>query len=80
MLAISRELAWRRARRNWTLGCGHLPSEANSMADALSRLCAEVPAKLPAVLSNVPQRDAPELASFWIAASPPQLSKHRQSG
>ena len=35
---ISREIAWRRARRGWRYVCGHLPAEQNVTADCLSRL------------------------------------------
>ena len=37
LLAIARELAWRKAQRRWAYEVGHLPSEHNTRADALSR-------------------------------------------
>ena len=37
---ISREIAWRRLRRNWWYSVGHVPSEDNAIADALSRTAA----------------------------------------
>ena len=38
--AISREISWRRLRRNWWYSVGHIPSEDNVFADALSRTAA----------------------------------------
>ena len=38
LLAIAREISWRKARRSWAFEVGHLPSEHNSIADALSRI------------------------------------------
>ena len=73
MLAISRELAWRKARRNLQLGAGHLPTEANSLADALSRLCAVEAKQIPRELQSLPQLPAPDVSAFWVAARPPQL-------
>ena len=73
MLALSREIAWRRARRNLLLGGGHLPTEANTLADALSRLCAAHAKQLPQELANVPQRTTPDVLAFWVAARPPPL-------
>ena len=35
---VSREIGWRRVRLGWRYACGHLPSELNGTADALSRL------------------------------------------
>ena len=40
LTAISRELAWRKVRHQWRFAVGHLPSEANTVADTLSRLSA----------------------------------------
>ena len=36
--AIAREIAWRRANYCWIVNVGHLPTEANKVPDALSRL------------------------------------------
>ena len=71
ILAISRELAWRRARRNWQLGAGHLPTEANKLADALSRLWAQEPADIPTELANLIQVQPEPVATFWQAIRPP---------
>ena len=38
MLAIARELAWRKARFNWNFEVAHLPTQQNKLADALSRI------------------------------------------
>merc|ERR1712194_887625 len=37
LLAVARELSWRQHRRRWAFDVGHLPSEHNEVADALSR-------------------------------------------
>ena len=38
MLAVAREIAWRRERFGWKYKVGHIPSEYNTIPDALSRL------------------------------------------
>ena len=56
LTAISREIAWRKVRHQWRFAVGHLPSEANVVADALSRLSAPPGAEaktFPAVLQAV---------------------------
>ena len=40
MARISKEIAWRKVRFAWRFAVGHLPSEANTLADALSRTSA----------------------------------------
>ena len=60
MLDISREIARRRARRNWHFHVGHLPSERNKVADALSRRTAPDAAKSPKELRQGQQRKLPE--------------------
>ena len=40
LTAISRELSWRKVRHQWKFAVGHLPTEWNKVADALSRLAA----------------------------------------
>ncbi|CAK0821592.1 unnamed protein product, partial [Prorocentrum cordatum] len=47
MLDVAREIAWRKARYNWTFTTAHIPAELNDDADALSRLTAAPPKKLP---------------------------------
>ena len=66
MLAISRELSWRQARLGWKFAVGHLPTEANGVADALSRLCQrDRPAALPQVLVGVPLWRPPSVRNIW---------------
>ena len=77
MLAISRELAWRKARRNLQLGAGHLPTEASGQADALSRLCATAAKEGPRELRHLPQREAPKVKDFWVASRPPRRPRLR---
>ena len=68
LLAVSRELAWQRARKGWVFEVGHIPAEQNEVADALSRLCA-VPAKIfPAnALEGAQEVKAPKVDSLWHA-------------
>ena len=68
LLAVSREIAWRRARRRWNFVVGHLPSENNSVADALSR--ANDPAGVPwpsEALGGADFSKPPRLADVWLA-------------
>ena len=65
MAAVTRELAWRQARFGWLFACGHLPTEANKPADALSRLAAPEPAVIPAMLARASRRTVPALSKFW---------------
>ena len=69
LLAISREIAWRTARHGWLYGAGHLPTEANSLADALSRLTESD--RVPLQLRHLQEFDPPDIRSLWVAASPP---------
>ena len=64
---VSRELAVRKARHHWIIEVGHLPSEANTAADACSRLWApsgEQKAN-PFAGSSVKRLRAPRLARVW---------------
>ena len=38
LLAVSRELAWRKARYNWKFDVAHIPTEHNKIPDILSRV------------------------------------------
>ena len=68
MLAISRELAWRRARRGWNFEVGHIPAEENQVADALSRLHAEPPKRFPTdALKDAVEVEVPDVKSIWRA-------------
>ena len=64
---VSRELAVRRARHHWLLEVGHLPSEANTAADACSRIFAPNDEKKmnPFANSTVRRIKAPRLARCW---------------
>ena len=64
---ISRELSVRRARLHWVLQVGHLPSEANSAADACSRRFAPKDEKKadPFKGSDVRRVRAPRLCNSW---------------
>ena len=57
---VCREVALRQARFGLELCVGHLPSERNVDADALSRLAAPSPASFPASLLAVPSRAWPQ--------------------
>ena len=64
---VARELSWRQARRGWSFIVGHLPSEHNLVADALSRVAMghEWPAL---ALASATQVSAPRLRDLWLAA------------
>ena len=65
---VLRAIARRRARFEWRFEVGHLPSEANTLADALSRLHDPSPAAFPtAALRDATRCDAPSLKQFWRA-------------
>lgn len=77
LAAIARELSWRKAAFGWNLHYEHLPSELNTRADALSRLC--VPGEsyvLPGELASVPRVDPPtlddSLFKTWLETLPPR--------
>ena len=71
LLALSRELSWRRARYGWRFAVGHVPSEYNDVADALSRLGAVPPKPFPAyVLKSAEEVTAPSLESLWRVEVP----------
>ena len=65
MAKVARELAWRKARYGWRYVVGHLPTEVNTMADALSRLADPQPSPVPPVLEAVTRIPAPEVATIW---------------
>ena len=65
---ISREIAWRKVRYAWRFGVSHLPSEANTLADALSRVAAPAGSEkkqFPPELADVTRRGAPDPDSWW---------------
>ncbi|CAK0873315.1 unnamed protein product [Prorocentrum cordatum] len=77
LLAIAREIAWRKARFCWEFDVVHLPSELNQVADALSRLTAAPPKTFPKVLQEhrARRREVPcwnEVWQAWVGSSPPK--------
>ena len=64
-LHIARELAWRQAQHGWRFQVGHLPKEANTWADALSRLDAPDGVSLPAELRQAREVQGPLVKDFW---------------
>ena len=67
LLAISREIAWRQAQRQWKFSVGHLPTEFNRVADALSRLAApgRTAKRMPAAVSAARRVFPPDLHELW---------------
>jgi len=68
LMLITRELAWRRVRFAWKFAVGHLPSEHNHHADALSRVCAPQGAdkkQFPEQLLRAKRRSVPLLRDVW---------------
>ena len=69
MLAVARELSWRQARRRWAFEVAHLPSEHNSVADALSRVADPAGKPWPAwALAAAEHRKCPKISELWRAA------------
>jgi len=68
---ITREIAWRRARRRWEYAVSHLPAEHNMTADALSRLAAPDRAELPTELAGARQIGAPAILDLFVAMRAP---------
>ena len=69
LLAVSRELSWRKARRKWSYEVGHLPSEHNVVADALSRVADPSGVPWPSeALSSALMKSCPKVADLWRAA------------
>ena len=64
-LQIARELAWRLAKYGWHFRVGHLPKEANTWADALSRLAAPEGVSLPTELGRAKEVQGSPVADFW---------------
>ena len=66
--ALSRELSWRQARRGWLFDVGHLPSEYNVVADALSRITDPKGTGWPSeALAAAAEVSPPRLRDLWIA-------------
>ena len=66
MLAIARELAWRRARRRWAYKVGHISTENNIVPDVLSRLHDPSPSNFPCeALLGIQQVACPAVQGLW---------------
>ena len=64
-MQVARELAWRQAKFGWKYEVGHLPKEANTWADALSRMAAPGGADFPTELRQAKAALAPSVKDFW---------------
>ena len=73
MNILSQELSWRRARNRWAFTLGHIPSESNKWADALSRLPRG--ASIPTALNQALRLPPLSLAKFWATLPMPGRSK-----
>ena len=68
LLAVAREIAWRQARRKWCFETGHLPSEHNVIADALSRIVDPKGKAWPSLALSVAEAvQPPKLQDLWLA-------------
>ena len=68
LLAVAREISWRKARRRWSFQVGHLPSEHNTVSYALSRVADPSPPSWPAsCLASSTWVTAPRLRDLWRA-------------
>ena len=65
LLAVARELSWRKAKYGWAFEVGHLPTEQHKLADSLSRMCGPDPQDLPLELSEAHCIDAYPVKEFW---------------
>jgi len=68
---LTREMAWRKVRHRWKFAAGHLPSEVNNLADALSRLSAPPGSEqksFPEELRAAMSQDAPQLSDLWTCS------------
>ena len=66
LLAVARELAWRKVREGWTFDVAHIPTEFNDAPDALSRQHDPEPKPFPAsTLGDAVERCPPSVESIW---------------
>ena len=73
MAAVAREIAWRRERREWKFAVGHIPSERNTVPDALSRQHEVPPLPFPHhALRQAHFRKPPVVADLWCAVAFPR--------
>ena len=64
--ALARELFVRKAREQWFFGVSHLASEANVLADALSRLAQPgTSSSMPSALVGASELASPKLEDLW---------------
>ena len=68
---LSKELACRQAKHQWKFAVGHLATEANKIADALSRLPQGAP--LPDEVARAEQVQPIDIANLWTTLRPPPL-------
>ena len=66
LLAIAREVAWRKVRLGWSYDAAHIPSEHNTAPDALSRQYAPEPPPWPTeILGNASRKLTPTIGLLW---------------
>ena len=65
MLAVARELAWRKARHRWAFVVAHLPSEDNTTADALSRIASPESAAMPLSVAHALRLRPASVKKLW---------------
>ena len=80
LLAVGREVAWRRAAFRWRPIFAHRPAELNTICDALSRVQSPKRYPVPLDVLHVPQTPAPEVESLWkawLCEPPPKTTIRR---
>ena len=65
---LCRELALLQTLHHWRFNVGHIPTELNGVADALSRLKEEQDAAAIAVLTGATRVRVPSASEFWRAS------------
>jgi len=67
---VTCEIAWREVRHGWRYAAGHLPAEANELADALSRLGAPGAngKSFPEALRSCSRRHFPDPEKLWVVS------------
>ena len=65
LLPVARELAWRRARCGWKFVVAHLPAEANTGVDTLSRRYASPQCPLPPRLESAIEVHPDDVDLIW---------------
>ena len=68
LATIGRKISWRRARLGWHYCVGHLPSEANSWADRLSRIFSDEKICIPQELAKATLLKPPETHNLWVCS------------